>query len=104
MCALSPPVQHFIAAVLNAVLQKLVHLQEQPWETRPEPPIDCARRAIWGMLYADDACIVAIAASTREKYGDYRTRMRRIWPNYLREEDGDHVLAGAAHATGRNER
>ena len=59
MCALSPPVQHFIAAVLNAVLQKLVHLQEQPWETRPEPPIDCVSRAVWGMLYANNACIVS---------------------------------------------
>ena len=59
----------FLAAVLNVVLQKfsedtdilaeLVHLQEQPRETRPEPTIDCVRGAVWGMLYADDACIVS---------------------------------------------
>ena len=36
--------------------------------------------------------------------GGYRPRMRRVWPNCLREEDGDHVHAGAAYATGSNER
>ena len=69
-CVLSPLLFNiFIAAVLNVVLQKfsededilaeLVHLQEQPRETRPEPTIDYVRRAVWGMLYADDACIVS---------------------------------------------
>ena len=46
----------FIAAVLIIILQtfsedadilaELVHLQEQPRETRPESPTDCARRAV----------------------------------------------------------
>ena len=80
-CVLSPLLFNiFLAAVLNVVLQKfsedadilaeLVHLREQPRETRPEPTIDCVRRAIWGMLYADDACIVSrsprAAAKTME--------------------------------------
>ena len=25
----------------------------------PEPAMDYVRRAVWGMLYADDACIVS---------------------------------------------
>ena len=56
-CVLSPPMFNiFTAAVLNTVLQmfsedadilaELVHLQEQSRETRPEPPIDCVRRAV----------------------------------------------------------
>ena len=59
----------FIAAVLNVVLLKfsedayilaeLVLIQEQPRETRPKSPIDGVHRAVWGMLYADDACIVS---------------------------------------------
>ena len=59
----------FIAAILVVILQKfredtdiiteLVHLQEQPQETRTKSPIDCVRRAVWGMLYADDICIVS---------------------------------------------
>ena len=69
-CVLSPLLFNiFIAAVLTVALQKfsedadilaeLVHLQEQPGEIRTESPIECVRRAVWGMLYADDACIVS---------------------------------------------
>ena len=25
----------------------------------PETALECVRRAVWGMLYADDACIVS---------------------------------------------
>ena len=37
----------------------LVHLQEQPSKIGPETALECVRCAIWGMLYADDACIVS---------------------------------------------
>ena len=59
----------FFAAVLNVVLQrfsgepailaKLVHLKEHSTSMGPEPAMGCVRRAVWGMLYADDACIVS---------------------------------------------
>ena len=59
----------FFAAVLNIVLQrfseetailaKLVHLKEPSTSVVPEPAMDYVRRAVWGMLYADDACIVS---------------------------------------------
>ena len=59
----------FFAAVLNVVLQRfsekpailaeLVHLKEPSTSMGPEPAIDYVRRAVWGMLYADDACIVS---------------------------------------------
>ena len=69
-CVLCPLLFNiFIAAVLTVVLQtfredvdilaEIAHLQEQPRETRPESPIDCVRRAVRDMLYADDACIVS---------------------------------------------
>ena len=58
----------FITAVLNVVLQifsgdptilaELVHLKEPSTSMGPEPAMDYVRRAVWGMLYADDACIV----------------------------------------------
>ena len=58
----------FFATVLTVVLQrfgedpailaKLVHLKEPPTSMGPEPAMDCVRGAAWGMLYADDACIV----------------------------------------------
>ena len=59
----------FFAAVLTVVLQrfneepailaKLVHLREPPTSMVPEQAMDYVRRAVWGMLYADDACTVS---------------------------------------------
>ena len=69
-CVLSPLLFNIsFAAVLNVVLQRfsedpailaeLVHLKEPSTSIRPEPAMDYVRRAVWGMLYADDACIVS---------------------------------------------
>ena len=69
-CVLSPLLLNiFFAAVLNVVLQrfseepailaKLVHLKESSTSMGPEPAMDYVRHAVWGMLYADDACIVS---------------------------------------------
>ena len=59
----------FYAAVLTVVLQRfsedtvilaeLVHLKEPPTSMGPEPAMDYFCHAVWGMLYADDACIVS---------------------------------------------
>ena len=38
---------------------ELVHLKELPASMGPEPAMDYVRRAVWGMLYADNACIVS---------------------------------------------
>ena len=68
-CVLSPLLfSIFFAAVLNVVLQRfsedpailaeLVHLKEPSTSIGPEPSMDYVCRAVWGMLYADDACIV----------------------------------------------
>ena len=69
-CVLSPLLFNiFFAAVLNVVLKRfseepailaeLVHLKEPSTSKGPEPAMDYVRRAVWGMLYADDACIVS---------------------------------------------
>ena len=69
-CVLSPLLFNvFFAAILFVVLERfskdtgiladLIHLQEQPSKVDPETELECVRRAIWGMLYADDACIVS---------------------------------------------
>ena len=59
----------FFAAVVNVVLQrfseepailtKLVHLKEPSTSMEPEPSMDYVHHAVWGMLCADDACIVS---------------------------------------------
>ena len=72
-CVLSPlRFNIFFAAVLNVVLQRfseepavlaeLVHLKEPSTSMGPEPAMDYVRRAVWGMLYADDACVVSRSA------------------------------------------
>ena len=69
-CVLSPLLFNiFFAAVLTVVLLRfseeptilaeLVHLKEPPTSMGPEPAMDYVCRAVWGMLYADDACIVS---------------------------------------------
>ena len=69
-CVLSPLLFNiFFTAVLNVVLQRfseepailaaLVHLKEPSTPKGPEPAMDYVRRAVWGMLFADDACIVS---------------------------------------------
>ena len=69
-CVLSPLLFNAsFAAILLVVLERfskgagiladLIHLQEQPSKVGPETALECVRRDVWGMLYADDACIVS---------------------------------------------
>ena len=69
-CVPSPQLLNFFfVTVLIVVLQRfskdtvilaeLVHLKEPPTSMGPEPAMDYVRGAVWGMLYADDACIVS---------------------------------------------
>ena len=41
------------------ILAELVHLQEQPRETRPKDSIDYVHRAIWSTIDANNTCIVS---------------------------------------------
>ena len=69
-CVLSPLLFNvFFAAIVLVALERfsedadiladLIHLQAQPSKVGPETTLECVRRAIWGVLYADDACIVS---------------------------------------------
>ena len=68
-CVLSPLLFNiFFAAVLEVVLvrfseddiilEDMVYLDEET-TTEAETPLERARRAVWGMLYADDAAVVS---------------------------------------------
>ena len=67
-CVVFPLLFNIFAVVLTVslkrfsedtvILAELVHLKEPPTSMRPEPAMDYVRRAVWGMLCADDACIV----------------------------------------------
>ncbi|CAM9628390.1 unnamed protein product [Ascophyllum nodosum] len=43
----------------TVILAELMHLKEPPMSMQSESAMDYVRRAVWGMLYADDACIVS---------------------------------------------
>ena len=68
-CVLPPLLFNIFAAVLTVVLQRfsedtvllaeLVQLKEPPTSMGPEPAMDYVCCVVWGMLYADDACIVS---------------------------------------------
>ena len=80
-CVLSPQLFNiFSATVLTVVLQRfsedpailadLVHLKEPPTSMGPEPAMDYVRRAVWDILYADDACIVSRSSQGLAKMMD----------------------------------
>ena len=66
MCVVAAIVQFFFAAAIIVVLQRfvsnLVYLDDAPKgeDARPrkEGTLKMVRRAVWGMLYADDAGVV----------------------------------------------
>ena len=85
------------------ILPELVHLQEQPRETRPESPINCVRRAVWGMLYADDAYIVSRLTRILAKIREAIVHVCDAFGlTVFREKYGDHVHSSAAYSTGSN--
>ena len=42
----------------TVILAELVHLKEPPTSMGPEPAMDYVRRAVCGMIYADEFCMV----------------------------------------------
>ena len=79
----------FFAAVLNvilkrfseepAILAELVHLKEPSPSMGPEPAMDYVRRAVWGMLFADDACIVSRSPQGLDKMMEVILEVCRVF-------------------------
>ena len=100
---------YFFAALLAVSLRKfskdmvilaeLVHLKEPPTSMRPEPTMNYVRRAVWGMLHADNACIVSRPPQrlAREDDGGRRRGLPSLRLNCVGEEDRDHVHASTAY-------
>ena len=53
-----------------AILAELVHLKEPSTSMGPEPAMDYVCRAVWGMLYVIDVCIVSRSPQGRAKIMD----------------------------------
>ena len=74
----------FFAAVLNVA--------------QPEPAMDYVRRAVWGMLYADYACIVSRSPQGLAKMIEVIVEvLPSLRVNIAGEEDKDYVYASTAH-------
>ena len=43
----------------TVILAELMRLEELPASMGPEPAVDYVRRAVWGMLYVNGACIIS---------------------------------------------
>ena len=106
-CVLSPLLFNiFFAAVLTVVLQRfseepailaeLVHLKEPPTSMGPDPAMGYVRRAVWDMLYADDACIVSRSPQEQDD-GSHRRGVPSLRVDRVGEEDRDHVHASTAY-------
>ena len=108
-CVLYPLLYSLIfAAVLTVVLQRfsedtvilaeLLHLKKPPTSMGPELDMDYVRRAVWGMLYADDTCIVSRSpqglAKMMEEIVEVLPSLR---VNRIGEEDRNHVHASTAY-------
>ena len=97
----------FFAAVLTVVLQRvsedkiilaeLVHLKEPPMSMGPEPAMDYFRRAVWGMLYADDAYIVSRSPQRLAKMMEVIVEVRRTFALTISAKKRDHVHPSTAH-------
>ena len=111
-CVLSPLLFNvFFAAILldaplmlreifsedAGMLADLAHLQEQPSKVGPETALKCAQRTVWGMLHADDACIVSRSPHGLERImAVFLESLPRSWSDHLREQDEGHAHADSA--------
>ena len=104
---LSPLLFNIFAAVLTVVLRRfsedtpilaeLVHLKEPPTSMGPEPAMDYVRRAVWGMVNADDACIVWRSPQGLAKMMEVIVEICPAFRfNRVGEEDIYHVHASTA--------
>ena len=85
------------------ILADLVHLKKQPRKVGPETALECVRRAVWGMLYADDTCIVSRSPRGLELMMAVIVKVCCAFGlTVSREEDGDHVDADTARAGNAN--
>ena len=98
--------QHTFAALLFVALQRfsedanifadLVHLQERRASFGPETALKCLRRAVCGMLNADDASNVSRSVHGLELMMVILGCLQHFWSDCLEEEGRDHVRSNSA--------
>ena len=76
-----------------AILAELVHLKESPTAMGPKPAMDYVCRVVWGILYADDACIVSRSPQGLAEMMEVIVEVCILRVNRFGEEDRDHAHA-----------
>ena len=110
-CVLSPPLYSllpvFFYSVLTVghqkfsedtvILAELVHQKEPPTSIGPEPAMGYVRRGVWGVLYADDACIFSrLPRGFGYDDGSHPRGLPSLRHNCVCEQDRDDVHASTA--------
>ena len=83
------------------ILADFAHLQEQPSKVGSETVLECQRRAILRMLYADYACIVSRSPRGLERMAAIFVEVFGALDPTISEQDRDHMHADSA-CTGNN--
>ena len=99
----------FFLAVLTFILQRLsedpsilaelVHLKEPLTSMGLEPAMSYVRRAVWGMLYAGDACIVSRSPQGLAKMMKVVVEVCRGFALSVSAKKTDHMHASTAYTT-----
>ena len=80
-----------------AILAELEHLEEPSTSMGPESAIDYVRRAVWGMLCADDACIVSRSPQMLTKMMGVIVEVCRAFALTVSAKKTDHLYASTAY-------
>ena len=82
----------------TGILAELVHVKVSPTSVGPKPATDYVRRAVWGMLHSDDACIVSRSPLGVAKITEVMEMICRAFVlTVSRVEDRDHAHASTAY-------
>ena len=83
----------------TAILAELVHLKGSPTLMGPEQAMDYVCRTVWGMLYADDVCIVSLSPQGLAKMMEVIAEVCRAFALTVLAKKTDHVHASTAYTT-----
>ena len=81
----------------RVILAELVHLKEPSTSMGPEPAMDYVRRAVWAMLYGDDACMVSRSPQELTKIMEVVVEIKQAFHNRVGEESRDHAHASTVY-------
>ena len=71
----------------KGIMDALVHLRKKTGRGEATVGESALAKPLWGMLYADDAGVLAITRAVEEDDGGDRGRVRGVWPHCIGGQD-----------------